>query len=210
MKILAVYERSAIMKMRTTIMASKAQQLKDHLQPGTVYRRGDLARWSNAVDRHLKELQQEGTLTRLAGGLYLCPKPTAFGAAPAEDTAMVQAFLKDKRFLVFSANAYNSLGLGTTQLYNETLVYNHKRHGSFVLGDRRFEFHLKPHFPPSLSEAFLLVDLVNHPERLAEDQDVVERVKARAQSLDQGLMATAVQDYGGVRARKFFADVLKA
>ena len=39
------------------------------------------------------------------------------------------AFLRDKDFLVFSPSAYNTLGLGTTQLYNRTLVYNHKPTG---------------------------------------------------------------------------------
>ncbi len=49
---------------------TKLQELKKHLRPGQVYRREDLARWSNAVDRHLKQLVKEGTLTKLAGGLY--------------------------------------------------------------------------------------------------------------------------------------------
>ena len=35
---------------------TKLQALKEHLRPGQVYRREDLARWSNAVDRHLKQL----------------------------------------------------------------------------------------------------------------------------------------------------------
>jgi len=33
-------------------------------------------------------------------------------------------FLRDKDFLVFSPSAYNAVGLGTTQLYNRTLVYD--------------------------------------------------------------------------------------
>ncbi|RYG31935.1 hypothetical protein EON81_21775, partial [bacterium] len=41
---------------------------------------------------------------------------------------------QDNRFLVTSPNAYNTLGVGTTQLYNKKTVYNHKRHGNFTLG----------------------------------------------------------------------------
>src|SRR6266567_8389334 len=48
-------------------------------------------------------------------------------------------------------NAYNSLGVGTTQLYDKTVVYNHKRHGPVSLGGRVFDFRVKPSFPRRLS-----------------------------------------------------------
>jgi len=115
---------------------TKLEELKKHLRPGQVYRREDLARRSIAVDRHLKQLLNDGTLTKLAGGLYLYPKETVFGKAPAEDDKLVGTFLKDHRFLVASPNAYNSLGVGTTQLYDQTVVYNHKRHGRCSAGAR--------------------------------------------------------------------------
>jgi hypothetical protein len=41
---------------------------------------------------------------------------------PAEET-LIRSFLKDDRFLLTSPNVYNSLGIGTTQLYNKQLVY---------------------------------------------------------------------------------------
>src|SRR5216684_4245685 len=115
---------------------TKVQELKKHLRPGQVYRREDLARWSNAVDRHIKQLLADGTLTKLAGGLYAYLKDTVFGKAPATDDKLVGTFLKDHRFLLASPNAYNSLGVGTTQLYDKIVVYNHKRHGVFSLGGR--------------------------------------------------------------------------
>lgn len=149
------------------------------MRPGQVYRREDLAVWSNAVDRHLKQLQEEGKLTKLSGGLYYFPKKTVFGAAPAEDRKLVQAFLRDHRFLLTSPNAYNSLGLGTTQIYNETIVYNHK-HGRFELGGRMFDFRVRPHFPKQLTTEFLLVDMVNNLDGLAEDTDaMLDRVKKK-------------------------------
>jgi hypothetical protein len=188
---------------------SSLNAVKKHLRPGNVYRRGELASWSNAVDRHLKQLQEEGVLTKLSGGLYYYPKQTAFGEAPADDAALVEAFLKDKRFLLSSPNAYNALGVGTTQLYNETVVYNHKRHGRFELGGRTFDFRMKPHFPKSLTEEFLLVDLVNNLDRLAEDSHMLlARVKNKALAMDVRALSRAVQNYGGVRARKFFAEAL--
>jgi len=190
---------------------TRLEALKRHLRPGEVYRREDLARWSKAVDRHLKELQDDGTLTKLAGGLYAFPKDTAFGKAPAEDDKLVGTFLKDRRFLLASPNAYNSLGVGTTQLYDKTVVYNHKRHGLFALGGCTFDFRVKPAFPRTLSPEFLLVDLVNNVDRLAESKnEVLARVKERASSYDASRLQRAARDYGNVRTRKFFAEALQA
>ena len=129
----------------------------------------------------IRQLLDDGTLTKLASGLYAYPKPTAFGKAPAEDDKLVKTFLKDDRFLLASPNAYNGLGVGTTQLYDKTVVYNHKRHGEFSLGGRTFEFRAKPSFPKRLSKEFLLVDLVNNLDRLAESkEEVLPRVSANA------------------------------
>jgi hypothetical protein len=47
---------------------------------------------------------------------------------------LVASFLRDDRFLLVSPNAYNILGVGTTQLHNTPVVYNHQRHGRFNLG----------------------------------------------------------------------------
>jgi hypothetical protein len=189
----------------------KLTELKRHLRPGRVYRRTDLARWSNAVDRHLKELVSEGTLTKLAAGVYYRPKETAFGAAPAEDRELVTRFLKDHRFLMASPNVYNRLGVGTTQLYDKTVVYNHKRHGEFSLGGRTFDFRVKPTFPRTLSKEFLLVDLVNNVDRLAEDREqVLEHVKAQVPTYDRSHLNRAVREYGNVRTQKFFSQALPA
>jgi hypothetical protein len=188
---------------------TKLQEFKRHLRPGQVYRREELTRWSNAVDRHLKQLVDDGTLTKLAGGLYAYPKETVFGKAPAEDDKLVGTFLKDHRFLVASPNAYNSLGVGTTQLYDKTVVYNHKRHGQFTLGRRTFDFRVKPSFPRKLSREFLLVDLVNNLDQLAESRnDVLARVKERAASYAAPRLQRTARDYGKVRTKKFFAEAL--
>ena len=101
------------------------------------------------------------------------------------------------------------MGLGTTQLYNETVVYNHKRHGRFKLGGRFFDFRMKPHFPLEASHEFLLVDIVNNVTRLAEDREkVLSLAKEEALQMDKRALRHAVENYGGSRARKFFAAVL--
>ena len=190
---------------------TKIEELKKRLRPGHVYRREELTRWSKAVDRHLRQLVDEGTLTKLAGGLYAYPKQTVFGKAPAQDDKLVATFLKDHRFLLASPNAYNSLGVGTTQLYDKTVVYNHKRHGEYSLGGRKFDFRVKPSFPRRLSREFLLVDLVNNLDRLAESpKEVLKRVQKQAVSADRVRLLRAARDYGNVRTKKFFERTLSS
>lgn len=115
-------------------------EVKKHLRPGRVYRRKDLARWSTSVDRHLKTPVDDGDLKRLRYGMYYCPRKRAFGEAPASERELVQAFLKTDHFVVTSPSLYNQLGLGTTQLYDKRVVYNQKRHGTFDLGGRVYQF----------------------------------------------------------------------
>ncbi len=184
----------------------KLNELKEKLQPGRIYQRKGLARWSNAVDRHLKQLVEAGTLVKLSQGLYYYPKKTAFGDAPPDEKALIRAFLNDDRFLITSPNAYNALGIGTTQLYNQTVVYNHKRHGKLALGKRTFDFRKKPYFPLEANREFLLVDLVNNVESVAEDRAVLlAEVEKKVATFDRSALTAAVRAYGGVAAKKFFA-----
>ncbi len=188
---------------------SALQEVKKHLSPGHVYRRSDLLKWSNAVDRHLNLLQKDHTLLKLSGGLYYFPIETTFGKTPPDDGALVKGFLKDSRFLLMTPSLYNALGVGTTQLYNETVVYNHKRHGSFKLGNRSFRFVMKHFFPEQITPEFLLVDLVDNADKLAEDRvQVFERVKQKAFSMDRSTLHSALENYGSVRTKKFFATFL--
>lgn len=188
---------------------TRLEQLKRHLRPGRVYRRADLAQWSKSVDRHARALVDEGVLQKLRNGLYYYPKDSVFGRGPPDELDLVRTFLKEDDFLLTSPNAYNALGLGTTQLYNRRVVYNHKRHGQFTLGGMPFEFRRKPRFPKRLTEEFLLVDLLNNLSELAEDPAAVrEHARAKAKELDAAKLRRAARDYGKVATRKFFEQVL--
>jgi Family of unknown function (DUF6088) len=182
--------------------------LRQHLKRGKVYRRCDLEKWSKAVDRHLSALLSDGTLEKLSQGVYYYPKQSAFGKTPPEERELVSRFLKDDKFLVTSPNDYNTLGVGTTQLYNKRIVYNHKRHGEFKLGNRTFSFRMKPQFPKEATQEFLLVDLVNNLKDLAEDQSaVLEKVKEKTLTTDPKKLHHSVSNYGTVRAKKLFASL---
>lgn len=188
---------------------SALQSFKRHLKPGNVYRREDLVAFSNAVDRHLQELVLEGFLSKLETGLYYRPKQSDFGPVPPSDEKLVKAFLKDDDFLVMSLNNYNSLGLGTTQLYNTKVVYNRKRDGKITLNKRQYYFVKNRNYPRKESLEFLVVDVVNNLRLLAENQDkLLQKVVKKMASMDKHKLMKAVNEYGNVKAQKFFKQAL--
>ena len=185
-------------------------RLRSLLKKGHVYRREDLLGDSNAVDRHLKQLVNAGDLEKLAQGLYYVPKSSAFGRVPPKDDELVEAFLKDENFLLLSPNSYNSLGLGTTQLYNRTVVYNHKRHGVFKFGNRSFEFRVKPSFPKKVDKEFLLVDLLNNLDSLAENRDdVLAMAEKQLIKFETYKLQKTVSAYGAGRTKKQVSSWLR-
>lgn len=187
-----------------------AEEVLSHLKPGSVYRRADLLVWSNAIDRHLKELERQKKIHKLAGGLYYYPKRTTFGEAPPQERELVEVFLKDNRFLMLTPSAYNTLGVGTTQLYNETVVYNHKRHGIFYLGNKEYRFVRKPYFPKKLSHIFLMIDLVGNLNKLAEDQEsILKNLSRKACSMNLNELSECAEEYGSLKAKKFYKELLK-
>lgn len=177
------------------------------LRAGQVFRRKDLAAQHPSIDRELGRFVREGKVCKAAQGLYYVPKKTPFGEAPPGQAALVAKFLEDDRFLLFNPSSYNSLGLGTTQLYNTTVVYNHKRHGKFMLAGMAFDFREKPSFPNArqVNREFLLVDMLNNLDHLAEDsQALLQAVQAKLSSFNGPLLQKAVNAYGSPRTRRFF------
>ena len=184
---------------------NKTTPLAKHLRAGKVYRREDLVPYSTSVDRELQQLVAAGRLTKAAQGLYYAPRKSIFGDIPPTEDEMLAAFLKDKIFLSFNPSVYNTLRLGMTQLYNKTIVYNHKRHGKFRLGNREFDFRVKHRFPlPSqVSSEYLLVDMLNNFDELAEDEDHVFPIARRKlPQFDEKKLQQALQDYGSAATRR--------
>jgi hypothetical protein len=180
-----------------------------NLSAGKVFRRKDLADKHPSVDRELGRFVRSGLVCKAAQGLYYVPKTTPFGQAPPDDEALVAKFLYDKRFLFFNPSSYNTLGLGTTQLYNTTVVYNHKCHGKFMLAGFEFDFREKPHFPNAdqVTREFLLVDMLNNLAQLAEDRDtVLKAVQAKLSSFDTSRLQRAIDDYASARTRRLFNE----
>lgn len=189
------------------VRMASLQDLRKRLKPGGVYRRSELTHRAKSIDRHLNQLVKEGALQRVSRGLYYYPRTSVFGVIPPDESALVEGFLNSKSFLVTSPNAYNGLGVGTTQLYNKKIIYNRRRNGEFKLGNRTFEFRKRLYFPKSLTPEFLLVDLVNNLNTLAEDHDVVLKyVAKKVYGMDKEVIRRSVGKYGTISTKEFFSQ----
>ena len=184
--------------------------LRQHIMQGEVYRRSDLEYYSTAIDRHLAQLTKDNTLVKLNQGLYYAPKQSKFGVVPPDDHQVVERFLKDEDFLLVSPNTFNSLGLGLTQLYNTTWVYNHKRKGEFQLNGKTFEFKLKSSFPKNITREYLLVDLLNNMESLAEDQsETLNRLPNNIANFNTDALMKATQLYGTGKTKRRLKSIVR-
>lgn len=87
-------------------------------------------------------------------------------------------------------------------------MYNHKRHGDFKLGNKKFSFRVKSHIPKSITPEYLLVDLVNNLEELAEDpQEVLEKVASIATTMNPKKLEKMIREYANLRTKKFFNSI---
>jgi hypothetical protein len=186
------------------------ETLRQHIKPGHVYRRSDLEYYSSAIDRHLGMLTKDGSLIKLSQGVYYAPKSSKFGLVPPDDVVLVESFLKDSDFLMVKPNVYNTLGLGLTQLYNTTWVYNHKRKGEFKFNGKSFEFKIKSSFPNQLTKEFLLVDLLNNLDELAEDQNqTIKRLPENLNSFNNEDLMRVAQQYGSGRTKQLLKSIYR-
>ncbi len=184
--------------------------LRQHIKQGQVYRRSDLEYYSTAIDRHLAQLVSEGTLVKLNQGLYYSPRQSKFGMVPPDDHDLVKCFLKDDDFLLISPNSFNALGLGLSQLYNTTWVYNHKRKGELQLNGRTFEFKLKNTFPKKITKEYLIVELLNNFDSLAEDEaKVLARLPNILCDLKVDALMRATQQYGTGKTKRIMKSMLR-
>lgn len=184
------------------------EKMKSSLKKGAVYRRSDFLSMTSNVDRNLRQLVEEGYLKKLQNGLYLCPETTVFGESLPDENKLLYKFLKDDHFVVYGLSVLNSLGLGTTQLYNKKIVFNRKRHGEMEVGGRKYFFHRWREAPKKLTKEFLLVELVNHLDELAENKDkVLENLKKKLSQFDLRGLKYAVSHYGTVTTRNYLNDI---
>jgi hypothetical protein len=186
------------------------EALRQHIKPGQVYRRSDLEYYSSAIDRHLSMLTKDGSLLKLNQGIYYAPRSSKFGMVPPDDAVLVESFLKDSDFLLVKPNFFNALGLGFTQLYNTTWVYNHKRKGEFKLNGKTFEFKIKSSFPNKLTKEFLLVDLLNNLDELAENQNkALRNLPNKLSDFNGHELLRVTQQYGSGKTKQLLKSIFR-
>ena len=185
------------------------KKLASHLKAGRTYRREMLLPFSKAIDRDLMKLTLQGVLEKVGGGLYYKPTLSRFGNLPPRDDELVKRFLRDDVFLLYSWNQYNTLGLGLTQLYNQLVIYNYKRHGLFQLAGKTFDFRRPARgFPKEITREFLLVDLVNNLNELAEDMVTIKmQIKQKWVYFDHKKVVRYIKQYGKIATQRFFEEI---
>tara|TARA_R110002072_G_scaffold235976_1_gene393651 strand:+ start:562 stop:1122 length:561 start_codon:yes stop_codon:yes gene_type:complete len=185
--------------------------MKEKLVPGQVYRRASFAQLTSNVDRNLAQLVKEGSLKKLSYGKYVAPKKTVFGESLPDENSLIETFLNDDHFVVYSPNQFNSLGLGTTQLYNKTVVFNRKRSGYFELGGRGYYFYRWREAPKKLTTEFLVVELLNKLDNLSEDRNsVLNKLQEKSSEFNMRKLKYAVEHYGNITAKKLFKKLIEA
>ena len=186
------------------------EKMSKLLVQGRVYRRSDFTSVSSNVDRNLKELVNRGELTKLQNGLYLRPRKTPFGEALADEDELLQKFLDDDHFVVYGPSMFNSLGLGTTQLYNEKVVFNRKRHGVMNLGGRTYTFYRWKEAPKKLSKEFLLVEMFNRLDDLSENKDlVVSNLKKKLSEFNFLKLNNSINRFGTKSTQKKLKSLIR-
>jgi hypothetical protein len=204
------YEKFMQSKLLLTFVIIYMNTLFQHINQGEVYRRSDLEYYTTAIDRQLAQLIKGGKLVKLNQGLYYAPMQSKFGVVPPDDHLLVERFLKDEDFLLISPNAFNTLGLGLTQLYNTMWVYNHKRKGEFILNGKSFDFKLKNSFPQKITREYLLVDLLNNFESLAEDKkNIVDKLTRNVLSFNMDALMKATQQYGNGTTKRIIKLIVR-
>lgn len=173
------------------------EKMKQFLASGKVYKRSDFTDMTSNVDRNLNALVSQGSLKKLQNGLYFCPKKTPFGEAMPDENELLEKFLNDDHFVVYGPSMFNSLGLGTTQLYDKRVVFNRKRHGEMQLGGRKYYFYRWREAPKSLSKEFLLVEMFNKLSDLAEDHsEVLSKLKTKLGDFNLSKLYYALNRFG--------------
>lgn len=188
----------------------RSDRLLQAITEGRVYRRDELAAFSKAVDRELKQLVKEGRVMKAAPGLYFKPVNSRFGWLPPKQEELVRAFLKTEDFLLTSLNHFNGLGVGLTQLSNEMLVYNRKRVGKFKLCGLTYNFKRPSNFPTpgEVNEEFLLVDLLNNYDDLLEPPDRLwSSLKRKVGTLRTDELVKAAHRFGKARTNKMLKEL---
>ncbi len=174
------------------------------LKPGKVYRTADFRRWDRNGTRFARRLERDGTLRRLAQGLYVRPRHGTFGPVPPRDEEVLRAFLKGSDFVFTGPAQWNSLGLGSTAAFADTWVYNTRRTCTLPLGKRRLRLR-RVRFPKRASPEWYVVDLLLNHEAAGMSLGELEgalRSALSAGRFDRDRLQRSADEYGTRETRE--------
>ena len=102
---------------------------------------------------------------------------TKFGPAPPDRRDLLRSFLDGDTFVITGPPVWNTLGLGSTQMFAHPLVYNRKRSGLFNLGGRTFDLR-RVQFPDQPTQEWFVVDLLENLASVCLDRSETSAVLA--------------------------------
>lgn len=182
------------------------------LEPGTVYRTRDLARWGANPTRLAARLVRDGELVALGHGLYGCATPSFFGPKLPDDRAVMRAFLGSDDFVFSGPPTWTPLGLGATAAWSATLVYNRKRTGTFRFGQRTYLLR-RVAFPKDPTPEWRVVDLMRHRDEAGLDVETLTtqlRAAVDQRRFDVAGLILAAESFAEGAIKQLMADTLEA
>jgi hypothetical protein len=82
--------------------------------------------------------------------------------------------------------------------------------GEFQLNGKTFEFKLKSAFPKHIYREYLLVDLLNNLDNLAEDQiHAVYKLPSNVRNFDMDALMKATQQYGTGKTKRALKSIVR-
>lgn len=180
---------------------------KAKLLAGKCYSRHEILARLNNNKYLLNRLIESRYIKRAYRGIYYRPKVSRWGELAPDDSLLIKCFLSSDKFVLYSPGIFNSLGLGTTQLYNCVWVINTKKSGKFKLGWKEFDFFKWNDAPKKLSFEFLVVEILNKIDYLAEDKNMIYRnLKKKLPSYNKSKILKAAKKYGIKSTQKWLFD----
>lgn len=115
----------------------------------------------------LSRMCKEGSLTRIAKGIYCRPKVSRFGTIPPSENEIVRSFTEKEQGVVVGYSLYNALKL-TTQVpkrifaYSSLMEEQYRKIGNVVLQQCNMIF------TPEVCSAVQMLDILQHYREIQE------------------------------------------
>lgn len=149
---------------------------------------------------------------RLRNGLFVHSRTSRFGVVPPSDQELMRRFLDETPFVFTGPEKWNALGLGTTVVFAVPRVYNKKRTGRFLFGNRAFDLR-RVAFPESPPAEWFVVDLFENAELAGTSRaslSVALDARLRRGAFDRDRLRDMARRYGTKATQASVEEALRA